>query len=60
MRYDLIPCPICRGKVAIKEYTHPDYKEHRMFYIRCDQCDLSYYNDGGVKKLVRSWNRRFK
>lgn len=59
--YKLNPCPICRGKVDIKQYTNINYN-YFVYYIYCPHCDLSYgrniYKNADLKKLIRSWNRR--
>lgn len=61
--YKLNPCPICKGEVEIRQYTDT-YYNYPINYIYCHRCNLSYgrhiYKNADLKKLIRSWNRRFK
>lgn len=41
VNYNLKPCPICRGKVHLKEYNNDNYN-YSVYYIRCNNCDLTF------------------
>lgn len=57
MSEKLRPCPFCGGEARIAK-RWDDERNHDVWWIVCDECDMMTYESNTEEWLIEAWNRR--